>query len=669
MQVHNLVQGSPEWHAYRRNHFNASDAPAMLGCSPYKTRDQLIAELATGITPEVDAATQRIFDAGHRFEALARPLAEKIIGEELAPLVGSNGKYSASFDGVTLMGDTGWEHKSLNAELRAAMVDGCTGADLPKVFRVQMEQQCMVEEALTRVLFTASKWDGDELVEARHCWYTPDAALRAEIVAGWAQLEKEVAAYIAPEAAPVKIVAEAVTALPTVFAQVSGSIALKDNLPEYEVALRDFIDHRLISKPETDQDFANLDLQIKALKGAEAALDASEEQALSQAEMLSAFKRQKDMLHKLTRDTRLAAEKLLDARKEQIKLEQVQRGQKEFAAHIAGLNTRLGKPYMPTVPADFAGAIKGKRTVDSLRSAVNDELARAKLAANEIADRIQLNLTSLRELATAHAFLFADAPQLVMKANDDLVVLIKSRIGEHEAKEAARLEAERESIRAEELAKVQRAQKEEDDLIAGIWEAARRIEGPRVGYVQKAIGYFESGPGQYIDDHRPRVVDAVTAARAEMQGKLREAQEREASDRAEYEAREKLVQDERDAQAAIQQAKQVEQLAAPLADDLSALAREKTQEAVAGIDAVQAITTAQRAAAAAPAVDADSATLLIGGINRRLGYDVNALFLKQLGFEPARVDGARRFYRDSDLPLIGRAIAQHTLRVTQLQTA
>lgn len=456
MQVHNLTQGSPEWHAYRRNHFNASDAPAMLGCSPYKTRDELIAELATGITPEVDAATQRVFDAGHRFEALARPLAEKIIGEELAPLVGSNGKYSASFDGATLMGDTGWEHKSLNAELRAVMVDGCTGADLPKVFRVQMEQQCMVEESMTRVLFTASKWDGDELVEARHCWYTPDAALRAEIVAGWTQLEKEVAAYVAPDAAPVKVVAEAVTALPTVFAQVSGSIALKDNLPEYEVALRDFIDNRLISKPETDQDFANLDLQIKALKGAEAALDASEEQALSQAEMLSAFKRQKDMLHKLTRDTRLAAEKLLDARKEQIKLEQVQRGQKEFAAHMAGLNTRLGKPYMPTVPADFAGAIKGKRTVDSLRDAVNTELARAKIAANEIADRIQLNLTSLRENAAKHAFLFADAPQLVMKANDDLLVLIKSRISEHEAKKAEDLEAERERIRAEEQAKAQR---------------------------------------------------------------------------------------------------------------------------------------------------------------------------------------------------------------------
>ena len=83
MKTVNLVQGTPEWHAHRAQHLNASDAPAMMGCSPYKTRAQLIREVTTGITPEVDAATQRRFDDGHRFEELARPLAEAIIGEEL----------------------------------------------------------------------------------------------------------------------------------------------------------------------------------------------------------------------------------------------------------------------------------------------------------------------------------------------------------------------------------------------------------------------------------------------------------------------------------------------------------------------------------------------------------------------------------------------------------
>lgn len=56
MKIHNLIQGSPEWLAYRAKHFNASDAPAMMGCSPYKTRAQLLRELHTGIAPDVDVA-------------------------------------------------------------------------------------------------------------------------------------------------------------------------------------------------------------------------------------------------------------------------------------------------------------------------------------------------------------------------------------------------------------------------------------------------------------------------------------------------------------------------------------------------------------------------------------------------------------------------------------
>ena len=65
MKTHSLLQGSPEWLAYRSTHFNASDAPAMLGVSPYKTRTELLHELHTGLSPEIDAATQRRFDLGH----------------------------------------------------------------------------------------------------------------------------------------------------------------------------------------------------------------------------------------------------------------------------------------------------------------------------------------------------------------------------------------------------------------------------------------------------------------------------------------------------------------------------------------------------------------------------------------------------------------------------
>lgn len=51
MKIIELTQGTPQWHTHRAQHLNASDAPAMMGCSPYKSRAELIRERATGITP------------------------------------------------------------------------------------------------------------------------------------------------------------------------------------------------------------------------------------------------------------------------------------------------------------------------------------------------------------------------------------------------------------------------------------------------------------------------------------------------------------------------------------------------------------------------------------------------------------------------------------------
>ena len=79
MKTMNLVQGSTEWVEARRSTFNASEAPAMMGVSPYQTRTDLLRMKATGITQEVDAGTQVVFDRGHATEAAARPIAEEII--------------------------------------------------------------------------------------------------------------------------------------------------------------------------------------------------------------------------------------------------------------------------------------------------------------------------------------------------------------------------------------------------------------------------------------------------------------------------------------------------------------------------------------------------------------------------------------------------------------
>lgn len=152
-------------------------------------------------------------------------------------------------------------------------------------------------------------------------------------------------------------------------------------------------------------------------------------------------------------------------------------GKDRFADHIYALNKRLGRVVMPLVPADFVGAIKGKRTVVSLKNAVDTVLANSKIAANEIADKIQANLATLDE-HKEHAFLFNDVASLVMKAPDDLQNVIKLRISEHQAEQQRKLEAEREKIRREEQAKAEREQQEK--------AAAEKRETERLEHIRLA---------------------------------------------------------------------------------------------------------------------------------------------------------------------------------------
>ena len=103
-------------------------------------------------------------------------------------------------------------------------------------------------------------------------------------------------------------------------------------------------------------------------------------------------------------------------------------------------------------------------------TAINTMLANAKIESNATADKIQINMGTLRDLAGAHTFLFPDTAQIVLKAGDDFTALVKLRIAEHDAKEAARLEAERTRIRAEEQTKAEAAAR---DNLAAEAEAAR----------------------------------------------------------------------------------------------------------------------------------------------------------------------------------------------------
>lgn len=509
MRILNVLQGSEEWKEARAKHFCASEAPAMMGASSYTSRTELLRQKATGDVPEVDAMKQSLFDRGHAAEDAAREHLEAELGDDLFPTTATDdeGYLLASFDGITMDGETGFEHKLWNEELAAQVLAG----ELPPMYYWQLEQQALIA-GIKRVIFVCS----DGTPEKWECLdYYPVPGRAQQLLAGWQQFAEDLKAYQHVEVLPAAT-AKPTLGLPALSIQVTGSIALVDNLKVFGERLGEFIDG-LDKNPSDDQAFANTEAAIKTLQTAQDALEAAESSALAQTSSIDEMRRTVALYADQARTTRLMLQKLVTSRKESIRVEIVMAARAALASHINGLNKRLGKPYMPAIPENFAGVIKGKKTIASLRDACDTELASVKIESNAVADRIDANIKVLAEWDDGeygdYGFLFSDANVILLKACDDFATLCKSRVSDHKAKEEKRVAEERERIRREELAKIEAKriadEKKEADRIAAadgpyvppvVYDPMRGLIDSRTGESAKPAVTIVKGSVRPTDD-------------------------------------------------------------------------------------------------------------------------------------------------------------------------
>lgn len=452
MEVVDLVPNTPEWLQYRTTKRNASDAPAMLDMSKYKSRNELLRERATGIVADVSAATQKIFNDGHRFEALARSRAEEIIGEDLAPVVGYEGDLSASFDGITFMEDVIWEHKTLNDEIRAAQ----SVEDLHPQYHIQMEQQLAVSGA-EKCLFHATKWSDDSvLLEEKHFWYKPNLDLRNQIIAGWEQFKKDVESYVFVEVVePPK--AEALKDLPAVTIQVKGELTLS-NLGDVTPLFDKFLAEAKVTLI-TDDDFAIAEAEAKlgreTAKRCKLTAKAVVDQLSSVSQAVKTLEFYAEKFDKLALSQEKAVKEQKETRKAAAKLER-DGAYTMFIAELEKGITPIRLALAQDDKPDFVGAMKGQRTLTSLYNKLDAELARAKIAASTVSNDIRAKLDWCKETSAGYGFLFNDLQQIIYKSDDDFKLLVTTRIDQHKLQEADRLEQERQRIAAEEKAKAER---------------------------------------------------------------------------------------------------------------------------------------------------------------------------------------------------------------------
>lgn len=470
-EIHNLLQGSDDWHAFRFDHHGASEAAAMLGLSKKVTRSELVRMKATGLAKEFsDWVQENILDYGHEVEALARPFAERIIGDDLYPATLSLGRESASCDGLNMAETIGFEHKQWNTELAASVRANV----LPEEHQPQVQQQLMVTGA-EKWLFMTSDGTENNMV---WMWVYPDTAWFARIVGGWEQFDIDVANYTQMDIAE-KPAAEPIAALPALVVQTEGKV-VSSNLVAYKAAAEKFI-AKINTKLETDEDFANAENTVKYCGEAEDKLELAKSAALAQTATIDEVMRTVDHIKAQFRAKRLELEKLVKTRKEQIKETILNEGRHAFTAHIAALETEITPLRLQQPQPDFAGAMKNKRTLGSLRDAVSTTLANAKIAANTQAADYRAKQAWCREHAATYGFLFMDMANIIGKPMEDFQLVITTRIADHKRAEEAKAEAERARIREEERVKAEKAaaekirlaQVESDRLAAEAAQAER----------------------------------------------------------------------------------------------------------------------------------------------------------------------------------------------------
>ena len=282
--------------------------------------------MATGITKDVDAATQARFDNGHRTEKLSRALAADIIGDDHAPIsAASDDDYlSANLDVITFLSNIGYEHKDWNEKLAASVRNGV----VPSSHAWQLDQQIYVGD-LEYVLFVVS--DGTKERFVSHKYY-PNQTRIDMLLAGWKDFDTDLAAYVPPEVVP-EVIAAPIKDLPP--------LPTRWMVCTYRPT-RAMTSNRhpaLVEQPaqaETDQT-ADLDALCKKLNSRGTMCAGA--LAVGEIKDVDAFCRDLKELSEIMRQARISGEKAVTSEKKRASEDFVQ-GEVDYVAHVVALKLK-----------------------------------------------------------------------------------------------------------------------------------------------------------------------------------------------------------------------------------------------------------------------------------------------------------------------------------------
>ncbi len=445
METLNLIQGSDEWKAVRLNYLTASEAPAMMGNCKHTKRNELLHLKKTGDEKEISDYVERfVFKKGHEAEAAARPILEAQLGEDLYPVTGAKNVEGlmllASFDGVTIMEDTSFEHKIWNKELPAIV----QAQNLTGQHYWQLEHQLLVSEA-DKAIFVCSDGTTENWVQ---CEYTSVPERKARLIAGWKQFAKDLAVY-EPSGPAQETSKRSANTLPSLLIEFKCS-AVSSNLDIYKQAATKYISS-ISTELVTDQQFVDAQENVKLLKSAEDKLKDVKDGILEQSVSINDAVKVIEQIKKEMKDKRLELDGKIQAEKNRRKQLVISKASNDFKLHDSELRKVISPYEIEFDLPDIEKAIKGKKNLDSIQNAADTAVANAKVAANQKIEQAKANIALLNKFAADYKFLFNDFGNHLLSEAIGVEAIIKNRIADYQE--------EQESRKAEEKVKQEEAPK------------------------------------------------------------------------------------------------------------------------------------------------------------------------------------------------------------------
>lgn len=460
MEILDLVPGTDEWEEKRLDCCCASEAPVVQGESKFMSRKQLLALKKGWKSNPVGDFKQKLYDKGHEHEDDAREITELEWCEEFPPVVGllvvDSIEMLASFDGLEggEIGGIHWEHKSWNATL----AENVNNSVLEPLYYWQLEHQMLVA-GTEHCVFTCSDGTEDKRVSMT---YRSVPERRAELIAGWKQFLIDLDEYEI-EAKEETVIAKVQKAFPLIECRVEGSTVIS-NLGEYIPLIQQLSEEQMSIVLDTDQDFIDKDAFNKNVKKGRESLKLDASKIETEFKSLAKFNGFVKQADKILQKLQSHGEKQVKDSKATKKLAMTNGARELIIRHMQDLSATINGIPLHNQMTDWDSTIKGKRNFEKMQDAIDSEIARLKIHYNEQTAIIRKNLDSFVELASEHRFLFSDHSGLMLKDNDDLVNLIKTRISEHDEAEKKRLadEAEEAAEKAREKIRKEEQKKAED---------------------------------------------------------------------------------------------------------------------------------------------------------------------------------------------------------------